>query len=58
MIVLLALRESESANTTHMQVFSTLARKLINDDFREHLIGVNTADETTAYLATQLGISR
>jgi len=57
-IVLLALRESESANTTHMQVFSTLARKLINDDFREHLIGVNTADETTAYLATQLGISR
>jgi phosphoenolpyruvate-protein phosphotransferase len=58
MVVLLALRESESANTTHMQVFSTLARKLINDDFREHLIGVSTADEVTAYLAAQLGISR
>ena len=35
MVVLLALRNSEAAGT-HMQVFSTLARKLMNDDFRQH----------------------
>ncbi len=56
MVVLLALRDSEVANS-HMQVFSSLARKLMNDGFRQHLLKVNTAAEVTAYLAEQLGIA-
>jgi multiphosphoryl transfer protein len=55
MIVLLAVRDSDSENT-HMQVFSSLARKLINDDFRQHLMKMATAEEITAYLAHQLKI--
>ena len=56
MVVLLALRDSEVANT-HMQVFSSLARKLINDDFRQQLLRIETADQLTSYLADQLGLS-
>lgn len=56
MVVVLALRNSEVANN-HMQVFSTLARKLMNEDFRQHLLEVETADEVTTYLAGQLGIA-
>jgi phosphoenolpyruvate-protein phosphotransferase len=55
MVVLLALRDSEAANN-HMQVFSSLARKLMNEEFRQHLLKLNTASEITAYLAEQLGI--
>ena len=55
MVVLLAMRDSDPANT-HMQVFSSLARKLINDDFRQHLMKINTPDEVTAYLARQLNV--
>ncbi len=57
MVVLLALRDAEFANTTHMQVFSSLARKLINDDFRQYLLTVGTAAEITSYLAAQLQIT-
>jgi multiphosphoryl transfer protein len=56
MVVLLALRDSDVANT-HMQVFSSLARKLINDDFRQHLLKFDTPHQVTSYLADQLGIS-
>jgi fructose-specific PTS system IIA-like component len=56
MVVLLALRNSEAANT-HMQVFSSLARKLMNDDFRQHLLETRTAEEMITYLADQLEIS-
>ena len=55
MVVLLALRESDAANT-HMQVFSSLARKLMNDEFRQHLLRTETARDVTQYLGTQLGI--
>ncbi len=56
MVVLLALRDSEIA--THMQVFSSLARTLDDsEDFRQHLLEVDTADEVVAYLTEQLGIS-
>jgi multiphosphoryl transfer protein len=53
MVVLLALRKSEVANT-HMQVFSSLARKLDDDDFRQHLLKFETAEQVTSYLAAQL----
>lgn len=54
MVVLLALRDSDGANT-HMQVFSALARKLISDDFRQHLLKIETPAEVTSYLSRQLG---
>ena len=55
MVVLLALRDSEGADT-HMQVFSSLARKLINDEFRQYLLKAETADQVTTYLSEQLGL--
>lgn len=55
MVVLLALRKSEVANT-HMQVFSSLARKLDDDSFRQHLLKLETAEQVTAYLAGELGL--
>jgi fructose-specific phosphotransferase system IIA component len=55
MVVLLALRNSDAANT-HMQVFSTLARKLMTEDFRQRLLEVKSAREATTYLAEQLGL--
>jgi fructose-specific phosphotransferase system IIA component len=56
MVVLLALRNSESANN-HMQVFSTLARKLMSDSFRQSLLEIESAHEVTAYLASELGLT-
>ena len=53
MVVLLALRKSEVANV-HMQVFSSLARKLDDEDFRQHLLKLETAEQVTTYLAEQL----
>jgi fructose-specific PTS system IIA-like component len=55
MVVLLALRSSEVANT-HMQVFSSLARRLDDDDFRQRLLNIDTAEQMTTYLAEQLGL--
>jgi multiphosphoryl transfer protein len=55
MVVLLALRQSEVANT-HMQVFSSLARKLDDDEFRQHLLKFKTPQQVTGYLAEQLGV--
>jgi fructose-specific PTS system IIA-like component len=55
MVVLLSLRDSEAANT-HMQVFSSLARKLMNEDFRHQLLKLETPHQTTTYLAEELGI--
>lgn len=56
MVVLLALRKSEVAST-HMQVFSSLARKLDEDDFRQFLLKVETPEQVTDYLGQQLGLS-
>lgn len=55
MVVLLALRKSEVAST-HMQVFSSLARKLDEEDFRQHLLEFETPEQVTTYLAEQLGL--
>ena len=56
MVELLAVRDSDAANT-HMQVFSSLARKLMNDEFRRHLLRTETARDTTQYLGRQLGLA-
>lgn len=55
MVVLLALRNSEVGNV-HMQVFSSLARRLDDEDFRERLLRAETASQVTSYLAEQLGL--
>ncbi len=57
MVVLLALRNSEDG-ANHMQVFSTLARKLMNDDFRQHLLKFDNAPQVIMFLSEQLGIQR
>lgn len=49
-VVLMALRSA----SRHMQVFPMLARKLVNDEFRAHLLAVKTPHEMVAYLAQQL----
>jgi fructose-specific PTS system IIA-like component len=56
MVVLLALRKSEVANV-HMQVFSSLARKLDEEDFRQFLLKVETPEQVTDFLAEQLGLT-
>ena len=56
MIILIAMRESQNP-TRHMKVFSRLARKLMNEDFRGHLLAVENAHEMATYLAQQLEIS-
>jgi phosphoenolpyruvate-protein phosphotransferase len=55
MIVLLALREADVTNI-HMQIFSLLARKLMSEDFRHHLLSAPGAHHITSYLSAQLGI--
>jgi multiphosphoryl transfer protein len=56
MIILMAMRESQPASR-HMQVFSKLARKIMNEDFRGHLLAVESAHDMATYLAQQLEIS-
>jgi phosphoenolpyruvate-protein phosphotransferase len=56
MIILIAMREPQLANR-HMQVFSKLARKLMSEDFRGHLLAVENAHDMATYLARQLDIS-
>jgi phosphoenolpyruvate-protein phosphotransferase len=56
MIILIAMRESQNPSR-HMQVFSRLARKLMNEEFRGHLLAVENAHDMATYLAQQLEIS-
>jgi multiphosphoryl transfer protein len=56
MIILMAMRESQSPSR-HMQVFSKLARKLENEEFRGHLLAVENTHDMATYLAQQLEIS-
>jgi multiphosphoryl transfer protein len=56
MIILIAMREPQLANR-HMQVFSKLARKLMSEEFRGHLLAIENAHDMATYLARQLDIS-
>ncbi len=55
-MILLATRATQT-NGTHMQVFSKLARKLMNDDFRNRLLAAPDRDAILAFLAEELGLS-
>jgi len=55
-VILLAVRESD-ANNTHMQVLAKLARKLMDEQFREELRKLNEATKILNYLSKELEIS-
>jgi mannitol/fructose-specific phosphotransferase system IIA component (Ntr-type) len=40
-----------------MQVFSSLARKMDDEDFRQQLLKLETAKQVTEYLSSQLGLA-
>jgi multiphosphoryl transfer protein len=56
MVILMAMRESQNPGR-HMQVFSKLARKLDEEEFRGHLLAVENPHDMVTYLAQQLEIS-
>jgi phosphoenolpyruvate-protein phosphotransferase len=56
MIILIAMRDPQMPSR-HMQVFSRLARKLMNEEFRGHLLALENARDMATYLAQQLEIS-
>ncbi|HVH86530.1 MAG TPA: fructose PTS transporter subunit IIA, partial [Terriglobales bacterium] len=54
-VILLAVRESD-ANNSHMQVLAKLARKLMNEPFRERLMQLDAAPDILAYISRELEI--
>jgi fructose-specific phosphotransferase system IIA component len=55
-VVLLALRENASGKA-HMQVFSQLARKLMDEKFRNNLIENTSVDSLLQFLVGELDLS-
>lgn len=53
MVILIAMREQNGANG-HMQVFSELARKLMNEEFRQRLLTIQNASTMMQYLSQEL----
>jgi phosphoenolpyruvate-protein phosphotransferase len=54
-VILLAVRESD-VNNTHMQVLAKLARKLMNEQFRQELNELDEPQQILRYLSEQLEI--
>ena len=52
-VILLAMRESDK-DGTHMKVFSTLARKLMHEEFRAGMLAARDSNAVLTYLAEQL----
>ena len=55
MVILLAVRESDADNN-HMKVLAKLARKLMNEEFREQMLARLDSRAVLTYLARQLEI--
>ncbi|HWY70155.1 MAG TPA: phosphoenolpyruvate--protein phosphotransferase [Terriglobales bacterium] len=55
MVVLLAVHESD-ANNSHMKMLAKLARKLMNEEFRDHLMKLNDSGSILSYLSQELEI--
>jgi multiphosphoryl transfer protein len=55
MVILIAMRALNNDND-HMQVFSELARKLMNEDFRERLLSFQDAATMVHYLCRELSL--
>ena len=56
MVIFIAMREPQADND-HMQVFSRLARKLMNEEFRKQLLAASDSHQMVQYLGEQLEIS-
>ncbi|MDT7605299.1 MAG: multiphosphoryl transfer protein [Acidobacteriota bacterium] len=56
-VILLAMRESDATANRHMQVFARLARKLMDEDFRERLLSAEDAASVLTHLASELEIA-
>jgi fructose-specific phosphotransferase system IIA component len=54
-VVLLAVHESDASNS-HMKVLAKLARKLMNEEFRDRLMKLNDSEGILSYLAQELEI--
>ncbi len=52
-VILLAIRESDK-DGTHLKIFSTLARKLMHEDFRARMLSARDGNTILAYLVEQL----
>jgi len=55
-VILLAVRESDK-DGAHMKIFSTLARKLMHEEFRAGLLGARDRDAVLAFLAKELKLA-
>jgi len=55
MVILLAMRES-GENGMHMKVFSRLARKLMDEDFRGRLMVIQDPDEMISHVGRELEV--
>jgi multiphosphoryl transfer protein len=55
MVLLLAVHESD-ANNSHMKVLAKLARKLMNEEFRNQLMQLNDSESILSYLSQELEI--
>ncbi len=55
-VVLMALREADGG-VSHMKILSTLARKIMHDDFRQRLSRDQDPDAICAFLKANLGLS-
>jgi len=55
MVVLLAVHESD-ANNSHMKVLAKLARKLMNEEFRDRLMKLSDSGRILSYLSRELEI--
>jgi len=55
-VILLALRETDT-NIRHMQVFAKLARKLMDEQFREELERLEDAGAMLKYMAKELNVA-
>lgn len=56
MAILLAMRES-GENGLHMKVFSRLARKLMDEDFRNRLLGIEDPRELISQVGRELDVA-
>jgi len=54
-VILLAVRESDAGNS-HMKALAKLARKLMDEKFREHLLEMYNSEHMLAYLSRELEI--
>jgi len=56
-VILLAVREADASNS-HMQVLAKLARKLMNEAFRERLMQLDGTGEILTYVSGELEIAQ